>query len=77
MGFYDCHNKFEAFAYVSEKGTIWKQEIYIYGQHPNYHKFNCSAFCMKFNEEIQGHISELLVGQTNVREARKIQTASE
>ena len=29
------------------------------------------------DEELHGKISELLVGQTNVREARIIQTASE
>jgi len=67
MGFYDCHIKFGAFAYVSVKGTKWKQEIC-----PNYHKFYRSALCMECNEELHGQVSELLVGQTNVRETRKI-----
>jgi hypothetical protein len=44
----------------------------LYGQRPNYHKFYCSALCMKCNEKLHGQISELLVGQTNVREPRKI-----
>ena len=72
MGFYDCHNEFYAFIHISVKGTTWKLEIRIYRQRLSYHKLYCSVLCMECNEELYGQISESLVDQTNVREARKI-----